>query len=125
MANRRVRCRATDGRFRGTGCACFQIVLLLPLCNDLARRPMKKLLTALLVASTLAPAAAADLNKAIAQDYDAHLGALFDWFHRNPELSFLETKTAARLAQELRAAGFEVTEGVGGTGVVAILKNGP
>jgi hippurate hydrolase len=88
---------------------------------------MKRLLTALFAAPLLAvaPLQASELSKAVARDYDTHLGALFDHFHRNPELSFLETKTAARLAQELRAAGFEVTEGVGGTGVVAILKNGP
>lgn len=51
--------------------------------------------------------------------YDQHLAALYDYFHRNPELSSMEVKTAARLAEELRATGFEVTEGVGGTGIVA------
>ena len=66
-----------------------------------------------------------ELSDAVEADYDQHLAALFDYFHRNPELSSMEVKTAARLAEELRAAGFEVTEGVGGTGVVAILKNGP
>lgn len=66
-----------------------------------------------------------DLSRAVEADYDQHLAALFDYFHRNPELSMLETRTAARLASELRDAGFEVTEGVGGTGVVAILENGP
>ncbi len=66
-----------------------------------------------------------ELSDSIQSDYDQHLAALFDYFHRNPELSFMETKTAARLAEELRAAGFEVTEGVGGTGIVAIMKNGP
>ena len=69
-------------------------------------------------------AGAADLNNEIQKDYDAHLEALFDYFHRNPELSTLETKTAARLASELRDAGFDVTEGVGGTGIVAIMENG-
>ncbi len=64
------------------------------------------------------------LRNAIASDYESHLSALFDHFHRNPELSLVEHKTAARLAKELRAAGYEVTEGVGGTGVVALLKNG-
>ena len=43
---------------------------------------------------------------------------------RNPEVSFKETKTAARLAEELRAAGVDVTEGVGGTGLVGMLRNG-
>ncbi len=69
--------------------------------------------------------AQADLKASIDKDYKASLGALFDYFHRNPELSFVETNTSARLAKELRAAGFEVTEAVGKTGVVAILKNGP
>lgn len=86
---------------------------------------MKKLLLPLFLAALLPVAAAQDLSGAVARDYDRHLGPLLDYFHRNPELSFLEVKTAARLARELRAAGFEVTEGVGGTGVVAILKNGP
>jgi len=66
-----------------------------------------------------------ELSDAVEADYDQHLGVLFEHFHRNPELSSMETRTAARLAEELRAAGFEVTEGVGGTGVVAIMKNGP
>jgi amidohydrolase len=66
-----------------------------------------------------------DLSDSIEADYDQHLAALFDYFHRNPELSSMEFKTAARLAEELRAAGFEVTDSFGGTGVVAIMKNGP
>lgn len=49
---------------------------------------------------------------------------LYKHFHANPELSFQEAKTAARLAEELRHAGFEVTTGVGKHGVVAVLKNG-
>ena len=70
------------------------------------------------------PALADDLKSAIEKDYDDHLAALFDYFHRNPELSTIEFKTAKRMAEELRAAGFEVTENVGGTGVVAMLENG-
>jgi len=44
--------------------------------------------------------------------------------HQNPELSTHETQTATKLAARLRAIGFDVTEHVGGTGVVAIMKNG-
>jgi amidohydrolase len=44
--------------------------------------------------------------------------------HRNPELAFQETQTAAKLAARLKEFGFEVTTGVGGTGVVGLLKNG-
>ncbi len=67
---------------------------------------------------------AGDLRDAIAADYD-HLGPLFEHFHRHPELSYVEHETAARLAAELREAGLAVTEGVGGTGVVGVLENGP
>jgi len=45
--------------------------------------------------------------------------------HQNPELSTHETQTAAKLAARLRGLGYDVTEHVGGTGIVAILKNGP
>ena len=65
-----------------------------------------------------------DLPRAIAADYDDRLKDMYEYFHANPELSFVESKTAARMAQELRALGYDVTEGVGGTGVVAVLKNG-
>lgn len=72
-----------------------------------------------------APAFAQDTLRAdIAADYKANLAPLFDYFHRNPELSHREFKTAERLAQEIRALGFDVTEKVGGTGVVAVMKNG-
>ena len=53
--------------------------------------------------------------------------ALFDLYkelHANPELSYQETETSARLAVMLKEIGYEVTEGFGGNGVVAILKNG-
>src|ERR1700729_3666363 len=53
---------------------------------------------------------------------DAH--ALYLDLHEHPELSGHETQTAAKLANALRAAGYEVTEHVGGTGIVAVLKNG-
>lgn len=66
-----------------------------------------------------------DLSARIRADYRATLEPLFVHLHQNPELSFKETQTAARLARELRALGYEVTEGVGGTGVVALLRNGP
>lgn len=64
------------------------------------------------------------IRQDIAKDYDSHLSDLFIHFHKNPELSLQEHKTAARLAKELKAAGFDVTTGVGGTGIVAIMKNG-
>ena len=65
-----------------------------------------------------------DIAAAVDADYDNYLAPLFVHFHKNPELSFLESETAARMALELRQAGVEVTENVGGTGVVGMLKNG-
>ncbi|GHF15530.1 peptidase [Kordiimonas sediminis] len=90
---------------------------------------MKKTLTGLfaaglLLSSSLTMAVDTDLSAAVKADYDSHLKDLFIHFHQNPELSFQEHETAKRMAEELRAAGFEVTEGIGKTGVVAIMKNG-
>lgn len=88
--------------------------------------PIAKMAGVFLLSIALNATSQADaLSRAVQQDYDRHLGALFDYFHRNPELSMMETNTAARLASELREAGFEVTEGVGGTGIVATMENGP
>ena len=50
--------------------------------------------------------------------------ALYVDLHQHPELSSHEEQTAAHLARSLRGLGFEVTEHVGGTGIVALLKNG-
>ena len=49
---------------------------------------------------------------------------LYVEIHQNPELSGHETQTAAKLAAQLRGLGYDVTEHVGGTGIVATLKNG-
>lgn len=67
---------------------------------------------------------------ALAQDdawFAKHQPALTEIYvalHEQPELSFQERRTAARMAKELRDLGLEVTEQVGGTGVVAVLKRG-
>jgi hippurate hydrolase len=55
----------------------------------------------------------------------AHLDALYKDIHQHPELGMQEVRTAAILAKEMKALGFEVTEHFGGTGIVAIYKNGP
>lgn len=51
--------------------------------------------------------------------------ALYLDIHQHPELSRHEVQTAAKIASRLRALGYDVTEHVGGTGVVALLHNGP
>src|SRR3974377_2487351 len=64
-----------------------------------------------------------EIKKRVADEYPS-LEALYKQLHANPELSLQEQQTSARMAQELKKLGFEVTEKVGGTGVVGVLKNG-
>ena len=89
------------------------------------------LVSAALCVATLLPAHAemdvARLKAAIEASVEADypkLDALYKDIHAHPELAFEEVKTAARLAAEMRELGFEVTEKVGKTGLVAIYKNG-
>ena len=84
-------------------------------------------LAALLSAAAMtasAPAFAQDLRQGIDGDM-ADLMTLYRDLHAHPELSMQETRSAARMAEEARRAGFTVTTGVGHTGVVAVLANGP
>ena len=84
-----------------------------------------KLLAAVLMASAMTGAAfAQDLRQSIRQDMPSLLEIYRD-LHAHPELSLQETRSAARMADEARRLGFTVTNGVGGTGVVAVMENGP
>jgi len=65
----------------------------------------------------------AEIDARLMGDYP-HLEALYKDIHAHPELAFQETATAAKLAKEMRALGFEVTEHVGKTGIVAVYRNG-
>ena len=65
----------------------------------------------------------AAIEASVEADYP-RLDALYKDIHAHPELAFAEVKTAAKLAAEMRALGFEVTEKVGITGLVAIYRNG-
>jgi amidohydrolase len=82
-----------------------------------------------LIAVTASPTSAAadvrdEVRAKVAAEYPS-LRQLYEQLHANPELSWMEVKTAAIVARELRAAGVEVTEGVGRRGVVGVLRNGP
>ncbi|WP_230598518.1 amidohydrolase [Xanthomonas albilineans] len=65
-----------------------------------------------------------DVDGVLEQHYP-QLEALYKSVHQHPELGFEETATAQRLAKEMRALGFQVNEGIGKTGLVAIYRNGP
>lgn len=80
--------------------------------------------TLLLWLCLFSDAQSSTLKSQVQQDYDQYLKPLFEHFHANPELSLVEHETAKRLARELSNVGFDVTEQVGGTGIVAILRNG-
>jgi hippurate hydrolase len=86
---------------------------------------MKISIAAGLAAMTLSSmTSAATLAEAIQADMP-QLMALYRDLHANPELSMQEVRTPAKLAAEVRKLGFQVTEHVGKTGVVAVMKNGP
>ncbi len=72
--------------------------------------------------------AVADTARVALRGLDAirdDLAALYRDLHAHPELSFAEHRTAAEVARRAREFGYEVTTGVGRTGVVAVLANGP
>ena len=77
------------------------------------------------------PAAAAPTAEVITKvtatvESDApRLTAIFKDLHQHPEIAFTETRTAGIVARELKALGYEVTTGIGKTGVVGVLRNGP
>src|SRR5262245_44445921 len=70
----------------------------------------------------------ADLSEKLAKSVDRdeeRLVKIFKHIHANPELAFQEVKTAALVAKEFKEQGYETHTGIGKTGVVGILKNGP
>jgi hippurate hydrolase len=86
-----------------------------------------KIAIALVTLSLTLSAFAQSQSPISSKEIDAVYPAAHDLYldlHQSPELSSHETQTASKLAARLRALGYEVTEAVGGTGVVAILKNG-
>lgn len=82
------------------------------------------LISALALAGAATPASADTLRDAVNKDMPSLLAVYRD-LHANPELSMQETRTAAKLAAEVKKLGFDVTTGVGKTGVVAVMRNGP
>ena len=77
-----------------------------------------------LAVSGAMPAAAQALRGEVAEQMPS-LMAIYKDLHAHPELSFMEVRSAGILAAEARKLGFKVTEKVGGTGIVAVMENGP
>jgi amidohydrolase len=84
-----------------------------------------------LIAMLASSVAAADSTRDVGQvvpelaKIQPDLEALYRDLHQHPELAFHEVRTADTLARRLKALGYEVTTGVGKTGIVAVLRNGP
>ncbi len=81
-------------------------------------------LTAVVFFALAAPAQTAPIGSQVDSVMHDAMDLYLD-LHQHPELSSHETRTAAELATRLRTLGYEVTEHVGGTGIVGVLKNGP
>lgn len=81
-------------------------------------------LLGLIAALASTPSRADPLEQAVKADMPS-LIAIYKDLHVHPELSFKEGRSAGIMAAEAKKAGFEVTTGVGGTGVVAVMRNGP
>ena len=85
---------------------------------------LSALVTLLLFASGACAQPAANSSADAVNAIYPRVEALYFDLHRNPELAFHEQRTVEALATRVKALGYEVTTGVGGTGLVAILKNG-
>ncbi len=84
---------------------------------------IRSAIAATLVLLAASPAQAETVSERIQADMPG-LTAIYRDLHANPELSFQEVRSARILADAARKAGFEVTEKVGRTGIVAVLRNG-
>jgi hippurate hydrolase len=84
---------------------------------------MKRSIFLVILAATVAAAQSSSLKDQVESVFPDAKSLYLD-LHQHPELSSHETRTSALLADKLRALGYQVTANVGGTGVVAIMKNG-
>ena len=84
---------------------------------------LKTVLSIFLLIGVASAADSAPLASDVAKAMPAAENLYLD-IHEHPELSLHETRTAAKLAERLRSLGYEITTGVGGTGIVALMKNG-
>ncbi|WP_156416904.1 amidohydrolase [Sphingopyxis sp. H050] len=85
---------------------------------------MRSLWTGVAALAMAVPAMAQDIGGEVQKQMPS-LMTIYQDLHANPELSFMEVRSAGILAAEARKLGFKVTEKVGGTGIVAVMENGP
>ena len=90
-------------------------------------RIMKRAINMLLLFTAINLSADSPIQKTVQARVADEYGKLFELYkhlHSHPEISFQEAKTGLRLGQEMKALGFEVTQNIGGHGVVCVIKNG-
>ncbi|GAA4893448.1 amidohydrolase [Ferrimonas pelagia] len=87
-------------------------------------RAQRRFCALMMAATFCAPTLASDHYLGLINADTPHLQAVYKDIHANPELGFMEHRTAGIVAAELEQLGFEVKTGIGGTGVVGILRNG-
>ena len=88
---------------------------------------MKCIAAMILSFAAISLSAASPLQKTVKAHVASEYGKLFELYkhlHSHPEISFQEAKTGLRMGREMRALGFDVTQNIGGHGVVCVLKNG-
>jgi amidohydrolase len=96
-------------------------MLMFPLLLSIANSVIAQQVVA--TATPLPVALIEKVNTTVTAD-SSRLIAIFKDLHQNPEIGFTEQRTAGIVAKELKALGYEVTTGIGKTGVVGVLKNG-
>jgi hippurate hydrolase len=104
-------------------CGLVGLIVLGFLATLATARPVPPAETAALTGAKLK-----DLAAAVKEKVGTEIGSLdtlYKTIHASPELSYKEERTAGRLAKEMKGLGFDVTEKVGGYGIVCVLKNGP
>ncbi len=99
------------------------LVFFIHISEIFVKRFLSVLLVLVCVAGRVHAQGALGVASEVAAVY-AQTEALYKELHGHPELSGQEHWTADRIAGELKQLGYEVTTGVGGTGIVALLKNG-
>jgi hippurate hydrolase len=104
-------------------------ILILVNLNTSRQLKMKNIMfyTLLLPAVLSMTASGQDINDLIKKEVESSISTaevMYRDLHQNPELSLMEFKTAAKMADALGKLGFEVTTSVGGNGVVGVLRNG-
>src|SRR5438270_8704874 len=108
----------------GSGNASYSCAPVYSASGRFQRMCLRALLLGFLLTNLIAFSANPPVSSADFEQLYPNLEKLYVDLHQSPELSLHEQKTAEKLVSQLKPLGYEVTSGVGGYGVVAVLRNG-